>query len=154
MERFAEAIDHLREAMVLFTRLSAQLDLVMALNCLGEVHSQAGDPAASAQAHERAVTLAREQGSIFEEARAHRGLGRAAEIQGVSSRASRELRQALDLFRQLSALDADEVAEELARLDESHRPNGGHVEVSRPATPGMVSGRGVGSDRDEARPER
>jgi tetratricopeptide (TPR) repeat protein len=114
--RFADAVDHLEQAMAAFTQLGSDLNMAMALNCLGEIHGEAGDPAASDRAHRRALALSREQGSQFEQARAHTGLGCAAAALGNTALAESEWQQALDIYTRLSAVEATDVAQNLARL--------------------------------------
>ncbi|MET8758811.1 tetratricopeptide repeat protein [Lentzea sp. NPDC004782] len=106
--RFAESREHLAEAMELFTRTGADLDVVMALNCLGEVHEQAGEPQHSAHAHRQAAALAEGLGSTFELARAHAGLGRAALAVGDIVLARQEMLRARDLYTRLGAPEAEE----------------------------------------------
>lgn len=113
--RFDDAITHLHEAMAVFVERSSPLDQVMALNSLGEVHCQAGDAVEGAEAHRSALAL--DQGSLFEQARAHRGLGRAALLAGDRGQAATEVRAAFDLFTGLSAAaEADEAASALTDL--------------------------------------
>ncbi len=50
LARFTDAQQHLAQAMELFAAASAELDMAMALNCLGEVHNEAGDQLAAEQA--------------------------------------------------------------------------------------------------------
>ena len=88
----------------------------MALNCLGEVNCQAGDVVAAERAHREALGLSRDSGSVFEQARALAGLGRADALVGLPARAEQQWRQALDLFTQLGAAEAEAVREDLARL--------------------------------------
>jgi tetratricopeptide (TPR) repeat protein len=117
--QFTEAVEHLHEAMEIFTEFAADLDMVMALNCLGEVHGLAQHTEESAEAHRRAVVMARAQESVYEEARAHWGIGRVAVFLENREHASAELREAFELFRSLSAVEADHVAQELARLHQT-----------------------------------
>lgn len=114
--RHSAAIDHLHEAMAIFDEHTSVLDTTMALNCLGEVHHQSGDPEAADRAHAGAVALARDLGSVFEAARAHRGRARAAVALGDHARAVTEFEAARELFARLSAAEADDVAAELAGL--------------------------------------
>jgi tetratricopeptide (TPR) repeat protein len=113
--RFEDARTYLAEAMELFSAADAELDMVMALNCLGEVHNGAGDPGEAAQAHRQALTLAERQGSAYELARAHAGLGRAALAAGDHAVARQEMQQAHELYVGLGASEAAEV-ERLAAL--------------------------------------
>ncbi|WP_439656129.1 ATP-binding protein [Lentzea sp. HUAS TT2] len=115
--RYEEATTHLYEAMEIFEERSSVLNMVMALNSLGEVRTASGDPRAADEAYERAITLARSQGSTFETARAHRGRGKAAVLLDERDRAMVELRAAFELFTELSAPETAEVAAELAALD-------------------------------------
>ena len=114
--RYEIAIGHLQEARAIFEERSSMLNTTMALNCLGEVHLRSGDARAADRAHDEAIVLAREQGSTFEEARAHRGRARAAALLGDLARAAAEFEAALELFTRLSAAEEAEVAAELAEL--------------------------------------
>ncbi|GAA2821378.1 ATP-binding protein [Crossiella cryophila] len=114
--RYEIAIRHIHEAMAIFEERSSLLNMAMALNCLGETHHQSGDLRAADQAHEEAITLARAQGSAFEEARAHHGRARVAVLFGDHEQAVTEFEAALELFTRLSAFEGEEVAAELTRL--------------------------------------
>ncbi|UVS79462.1 tetratricopeptide repeat protein [Actinokineospora sp. UTMC 2448] len=116
--RVNEAIDHLHEAMAVFSRFPSPLDTIMALNCLGEVNAQAGDAEASRSAHRRALTQSLAHGSVYERARAHRGLARAAVLDGDHVTAVADLREALALYTALRATEAQEAEQELRRLSE------------------------------------
>lgn len=113
---FTRARAHLAEAMDLFTATGAELDMVMALNCLGEVHNEAGDPADAERAHGQALALAERLGSSFELARAHAGLGRAALATGDAVEARRAMVHAHELYARLGAPEADEAARFVALI--------------------------------------
>ncbi|HEX7307364.1 tetratricopeptide repeat protein [Lentzea sp.] len=113
--RFEDAKTYVAEAMELFSAADAELDVVMALNVLGEVHNAAGDPQQADQVHRQALASAVRQGSTYELARAHAGLGRAAAALGNASAARQEMRQAHELYTRLGATEAEEV-ERLAAL--------------------------------------
>ncbi len=68
------AVAHLESALAVFESLDLPVDAAMTLNCLGEVHFQADNPAAARQAHRRAAQAARTARSQFELARAVEGL--------------------------------------------------------------------------------
>ncbi|MEV6711386.1 tetratricopeptide repeat protein [Lentzea sp. NPDC051208] len=103
---FEQAREHLAEAMELFSGPGAELDVLMALNSLGEVHNEAGEPGEAAGAHRRALTLAQQLGSSYELARAHFGLGRAALATGDNTAARREMLRAQELYAGLGAQEA------------------------------------------------
>ncbi|MFD7662017.1 tetratricopeptide repeat protein [Streptomyces sp. NPDC059788] len=75
LDRFIEAVDHLREASAVFSRLGLHLDSAMTLNGLGEAFAKAGDFATARLHLLRALRASRSCGSKYEEARARRGLG-------------------------------------------------------------------------------
>ena len=103
---FEQAREHLAEAMELFSGPGAELDVLMALNSLGEVHNEAGEPGEAAGAHRRALTLAQQLGSSYELARAHFGLGRAALATGDNTVARQEMLRAQELSAGLGAQEA------------------------------------------------
>ncbi|MET9225428.1 tetratricopeptide repeat protein [Lentzea sp. NPDC003310] len=103
---FDQARAHLAEAMDLFAGTGSELDTLMALNCLGEVHNEAGEPGEAAGAHRRALALAERLGSSYELARAHFGLGRSALATGDNTAARQEMALAQELYARLGAREA------------------------------------------------
>jgi tetratricopeptide (TPR) repeat protein len=120
--RFEEARGHLSEAMELFTATGAELDMMMALNCLGEVRNEEGNPREAEQAHLQAQALAEGLGSSFELARAHAGLGRSALALGDVAAARREMLLSHELYTRLGAQEAGEVERLVAELDTTTAP--------------------------------
>ncbi|MEV0339452.1 tetratricopeptide repeat protein [Nocardia sp. NPDC050713] len=115
LRRMPEASSHLESAIAEFRSLGLDLDLAMALNTLAEVHLRSDDvDAAEARFHE-AAGVARMCGSCAEEARAFRGLGDTAIVQGRRGEAYAHWSSALTL---LDDLDLPGAVEVRAHLDE------------------------------------
>ncbi|GAB3450197.1 XRE family transcriptional regulator [Streptomonospora sediminis] len=113
LNRFDAAETHLQEALALFTGLGEALDTAMTYNCLGEVREQAGDHAAAAHDFAEAAERAGACRSVFEQARARDGEGRAAWAGGDIASAESHWAEALALYRRLRAREADDVERRL-----------------------------------------
>ncbi|WP_041539969.1 helix-turn-helix domain-containing protein [Catenulispora acidiphila] len=132
--KHGEARDHLQTAVAMFTELGLRLDLTMALNGLGELAVHEGDTLQADVHHYAALNAARRSGSVFEQARAHAGLGRCAVRRGRPARARHQLTRALRLYDTLGAGHvAAAVHAELAALD------GAGISAARTRTPGTPS---------------
>jgi len=111
LQAYGDAVAHLITARRTFADLRLPLDEAMTLNCLGDVHRKAGEPAPAAHAYRHAAELARASGSRYEEARARRGM---AAVGDDKVAARRELAIALELYEELTAPETDDVRAELA----------------------------------------
>ena len=119
--RTEEAIADLRTALDMFVRLDGlRLDTAMTFNALGELYQQTGDTGQAIDAFTRAVTTAEQSGSIYEQARAHHGIGEIAAAKGDRDEAHRHWESALKGYLALRAPHADRVREKLENLDD-HR---------------------------------
>src|ERR1700750_392306 len=72
--RLTEAAGHLSQALVLLRRIGDRATEAETLNDLGQVLQTTGDVAGARAQHGEALTLAREIGYRYEQARAHEGL--------------------------------------------------------------------------------
>jgi tetratricopeptide (TPR) repeat protein len=86
------------------------------LNETGALYRVRGDPTRAAEYHRQALTLSREIASPRDEACALAALGRCALALGRTSDAAEHLRQARDIFHQIGAAEAADVAAELGTL--------------------------------------
>ncbi len=111
--RPADAIRHHREALDLFRTHGDRDGEVWSLNGLGEAHYATGDPATARARHAEALTMAERTGAAEQEARAHRGLARAATS---SAAAHAHYARALAIYAELGLHTADLVEAEQARL--------------------------------------
>jgi DNA-binding SARP family transcriptional activator len=123
--RHDEAISRHRRALVLFRELGDQTAEAMALNNLGEALLAAGQSADVCTQHAFALGLASQIGQKYEQARAHYGLARGYQATGEPARAHGHWQQALTLFGELGAPEADQVRAQLADTeDDSREPEG------------------------------
>ncbi|MEV6157846.1 tetratricopeptide repeat protein [Nonomuraea sp. NPDC052129] len=106
LSRYAEAVEHLREALRILAELRLPLDVAMALNCLGEAHHRAGELDDAERELRKAIEWSRACGSTFEEARGYRTLGQVAADRKNPREAERLWNLALSRFRPLGAPDA------------------------------------------------
>lgn len=121
-----EAAEHLEPAIAEFDALGLDLDMSMALNCLGELHLRS-DPADASARFGAARRTARACGSRIEEARALRGLGSAAALLGRSKPARAYWSSALTLMEQFRLPGSDDVR----RLIADHAAGSAHAGSSK-----------------------
>jgi tetratricopeptide (TPR) repeat protein len=114
--RLADAIGRLRRALEIFADLGLQLDAAMALNCLGEACLRGAGLGDARQHFSSAVELSRACGSLYEQARAHYGLGQIALATGDRRQACSYWEQALAQYTRLGAAAAQEVSSRLAAI--------------------------------------
>ena len=87
-----------------------------ALNEKGTLHQVSGDLAQAERCHRRALDLARDTASSWDEAHALAGLGRCALAVGHTRQAADRMRQALEIFQRIGAAEAPGVSRELGAL--------------------------------------
>jgi tetratricopeptide (TPR) repeat protein len=107
--RHDEAIGRHRQALALFREVGDQAGEATALNSLGETLLVAGQCVDLCTQHTFALGLASQIGDKYEQARAHYGLARGYQTTGESARAYRHRQQALVLFAELGAPEAEQV---------------------------------------------
>ena len=112
--RHHEAIGCHRKALALLREIGDQNREAEALNSLGESLLAAGQSVDVCTQHTFALGLATQVGNKYEQARAHYGLARGYQATGEPGRAHRHWQQALVLFAELGAPEADQVRAQLA----------------------------------------
>jgi tetratricopeptide (TPR) repeat protein len=115
--RHREAIDHHRRAVAMFGEIGDRSSEAQALNSLGDVLVATGQPGDARAQNAAALALAGQGGDRYEQARAHYGLARACDADGDPGQAVHHWRQALDLYTELGAPEADQVRARLAAAD-------------------------------------
>ncbi|WP_307834158.1 ATP-binding protein [Paractinoplanes lichenicola] len=115
--RAAEAVGFHEEALVIVRENGDQDGEVHVLNGLGEATLAADRPADAIAHHTAALVLATELGVRGQQALAHAGLGRA-------TGEAEHLRQALALYVELGAPDAEQIEAELAALQNAEAVGG------------------------------
>jgi tetratricopeptide (TPR) repeat protein len=86
------------------------------------LHRIRGDLDEAAACHTKALSVAREIGSNWDEAHALAGLARCALAAGRAGEAVAGLKQALEIFRRLGSAEAAEVSGELDALRSAGHP--------------------------------
>lgn len=114
--RFADAVEHVQEAIDIALGLDLEVDAAEGFGRLGRVHQRAGDRPLAEIAFRRAVDHARRCGSRHEEARARQELGALAASAGDFEAATRHWVAALELYRALGSVEGGTVAMALAQL--------------------------------------
>jgi DNA-binding SARP family transcriptional activator/Tfp pilus assembly protein PilF len=109
-----QASRHLERALALSREAGERAGQAEALNRLGEVLLASSQPRDARARHNAALDLARQIGEKYEQARAHVGLGHAHRATGEVEQAGQHLRQALTLFTELGAPEADLLRARLA----------------------------------------
>jgi tetratricopeptide (TPR) repeat protein len=112
--RHHEAIGRHRKALALLREIGDQNREAEALNSLGESLLAAGQSVDVCAQHAFALGLATQVGNKYEQARAHYGLARGHHATGEPARAHHCLQQALALFTELGAPEADQISAEMA----------------------------------------
>jgi DNA-binding SARP family transcriptional activator/Tfp pilus assembly protein PilF len=113
-ERYQQAAGHLRQALTLFRKTSDRAGEAEALNGLGEALLAAGQPGRARTQHAAALVLTSQTGDKHEQARAHNGLGHCCHVTGDPGQDLRHWQEALALFADLGAPEADHVRAQLA----------------------------------------
>jgi DNA-binding SARP family transcriptional activator/Tfp pilus assembly protein PilF len=112
--RHDEAVGRHRQALALFREIGDQAGEATALNSLGETLLAAGQSVGVCTQHTFALGLASQIGDKYEQARAHHGLARGYQATGEPARAHRHWQQALRLFAELGAPEAEQVRAQFA----------------------------------------
>ena len=86
----------------------------MTLNSTGELFLATGHPDEARTRYAEALSLAARAGEKYEQARAHHGLASSYQHSGDTRRAHRHWREALTLYTELGAPEAEQVHAELA----------------------------------------
>nr|MDT0656969.1 tetratricopeptide repeat protein [Micromonospora sp. DSM 115978] len=108
------AAGHFEASLAIFRRIGETAGVASACNGLGEVARAEGRPDVAATQH--ATALAAADGSLEQQARAHRGLAAAGRARGDRDAAVEHYKRAADLYRAIGGVEADEVLAELAEL--------------------------------------
>jgi tetratricopeptide (TPR) repeat protein len=112
-DRYQQAIAHIQQALVLYRETGSQAGEAQALNGLGEVHLATGQPDQARSQHTAAHDLASQIGEKYQQARARDGLGRVCHAAGEHAQARRHWQDALTLYAELGAPEADQVRAQL-----------------------------------------
>jgi len=108
------AAQALRESLALNREIRNRTGEAWALNELGAVYRLTGDVDRAVAAHQEAFTLAELVPSPWDRAQSLAGFGRCAIARGRPREGTAQLRTALEIFRRINAVEAAEVAAELA----------------------------------------
>jgi DNA-binding SARP family transcriptional activator/Tfp pilus assembly protein PilF len=120
--RYQQAAGHYRRALALARETGDQSAEAEALNGLGEVLLATGQPDPARIQHAAALRLAIQIGDQDQQARAHNGHARAHHAASDHSQARRHWQQALTIYADLGAPEADQIRAELAAAgDDGHR---------------------------------
>jgi tetratricopeptide (TPR) repeat protein len=112
-----QATGFLQQAIELYQATGDEAGEAEALNGLGEVLLASGEPEDASVQHLAALSRAERRGERDEFARAHYGVACAYRETGKLDQARYHLKQALDVFRDLGAPEADAACTQLAQLD-------------------------------------
>ena len=113
------AAEALEEALGIYRDLGDRGGEAEVLNEVGTLHRVRGDLDPAGACHQRALDLAREIGSSWDEAHALAGLARCALAAGRTAKAEDRLRQALEIFQRIGAAEAADVSAELEALTDA-----------------------------------
>jgi tetratricopeptide (TPR) repeat protein/transcriptional regulator with XRE-family HTH domain len=111
---YQQAIGYLREALALHRKVGGQYGETLTLRSLAQALQGAGQPDAARAELTSALRLAAETGNTYQQASAHRDLAESHRAAGQDRQACYHWQQALTLFSQLGASEADDVREQLA----------------------------------------
>jgi DNA-binding SARP family transcriptional activator/Tfp pilus assembly protein PilF len=114
--RCQPAITRLRQALALFRATGDRAGEAEALSGLGDVLLAMGQPGPALAEYTTALAVASQIGNMYEKARANNGLARAHRACGDASSARLHWQQALSLYADLSAPEADKVREQLGSI--------------------------------------
>jgi DNA-binding SARP family transcriptional activator/tetratricopeptide (TPR) repeat protein len=118
---YARAAQAMEESLTICRGIGDRGGEADGLNEMGALHLVRGDLSRARTCHREALALARQISSSWDLAHALAGLGRCDLAAGHMAGGQALLRQAGDIFQQLGAVDATEVAAELRALDEPAR---------------------------------
>jgi tetratricopeptide (TPR) repeat protein/transcriptional regulator with XRE-family HTH domain len=113
---YSGAAEALGDALAIFRDLGDRGGEANALNDIGAVYRLDHDMDRAEACHQQSLQLARKIGSEWDEAHALAGLGRCALSAGRHSEAIAGLRQALEIFQRIGAIEAPDVAAEVDAL--------------------------------------
>ena len=113
---YPAAAQALEQALGIYRDLGNRAGEAEALNERGTLHRVSGQLEQAGRCHQRALDLAREITTSWDEAHALAGLGRCAAVAGRTAEAEDNLRQALEIFQRIGAVEASDVAAELKAL--------------------------------------
>jgi tetratricopeptide (TPR) repeat protein/transcriptional regulator with XRE-family HTH domain len=111
---FRQAIGYYEQALPLFRQAGYQHGETMTFHALAEALQGAGRQAAARAALAAALRLAAETGNTYEQASAHRDLAASHHSAGEHDQARHHWQQALTLYTQLGAPEADQIRTQLA----------------------------------------
>jgi tetratricopeptide (TPR) repeat protein/DNA-binding XRE family transcriptional regulator len=112
--RYKQAVGHFREALSLCEETSDLSSFAGALNGMGEVLLATGRPVEARKKLATALDMAAQAGEKYEQARAHHGLARAYQASNDSAQADHHWMQALTLYINFNAPEADQIRAQLA----------------------------------------
>jgi DNA-binding SARP family transcriptional activator/tetratricopeptide (TPR) repeat protein len=111
---YQQAIGYLRQALALYRQAGYQHGEIAALRILAEALHQVGQPAAARAELAAALRLAAGTGHTYQQASAHRDLAESHHRAGQDEQARHHWQQALTLYTQLGAPEADQVQSRLS----------------------------------------
>ncbi len=110
---YQQAISYLREALAVYREAGGQYGETVALRSLAGALQGAGQTAAARAELAAALRLATATGNTYEQANAHAGLAESHHATGQDELADRHWQQALSLYTQLDAPEADQIRSRL-----------------------------------------
>jgi tetratricopeptide (TPR) repeat protein len=111
---YQKAIGYLREALALFRQTGYQFGEVITLRNLAEALHKAGEPGAARAELAAALRLAAETGNTYQQASVHRDLAESHHDADEGDQARHHWGQAMDLYTQLGAPEADQIRSRLS----------------------------------------
>ncbi len=114
---YEHAIGYLRQALAQFRQTGGQYGEIITLRSLAEALHGAGQPAAARAELAAALELARGTGNTYQQASVHRDLAESHHSAGEDEQARHHWTQALTLYTQLDALEADQIRGQLAAVN-------------------------------------
>jgi DNA-binding SARP family transcriptional activator/Tfp pilus assembly protein PilF len=114
--RYQQAADHHQQALAVFREVGDRSGEANTLNGLGELFLAAGRPDDSRTHHTMALREAGEIGDRYEQARAYDGLARACQAVGEEGEAYHCWQQALTIYAQLGAPEAEQLRRRLGAV--------------------------------------
>jgi len=118
---YHQACDYLQGALLMSRETGHLATEVAALNRLGEVLLATAQPGRARDEHAAALVLARQIASTEEQARAYRGIGNAHRDIGDIDQARQHWQQALGLYLELGAPEAEQIRAQLRRVGDRNQ---------------------------------
>jgi tetratricopeptide (TPR) repeat protein len=116
---YQQAITYFRQALAMYRRAGGQYGETVTLRCLaGALHS-VGETAAARAGLAESLRIAVETGNTYQQAGAHRDLAESHHAAGQHEQAGQHWQQALALYTQIDAPEADQIRSRLAAADEA-----------------------------------